>query len=102
MTKSEAALAKVQDLYMMQVHLWNVLDAKDLTSEERNEARKHLRTFQTLLRNADWRVMGGEDVYSELKEMQKQVTVKLSTLTRSPSKKPSVRARAVKKGGRSR
>ena len=87
MTKSESALAKVQDLYALQSALWNVLDAKNLSPEAREDARKCLREFASLLRQADWQVMGGEDVYSNLKQMQTAVKQKL----KSPSSRKTPR-----------
>jgi hypothetical protein len=96
MTKTESALAKVQNLYILQAHLWNVLDAKNLSPTARDEARKHLREFGSLLRNADWRFMGGEDVYSALKQMQQEVARKLKGRG-TISKKPSIRGRASKR-----
>jgi hypothetical protein len=77
MTPSESALTKVQDLYTMQLHLWDVLDTQELTPEQRDEARKHLRAFSTLLRQADRGIMGGEDVYDTLKHMEREVSEKL-------------------------
>ena len=96
MTKTDSALSKVQNLYVLQVHLWNVLDAKNLSPAARNEAKKHLREFASLLRNADWQVMGGEDVYTALKQMKADVAKKLEGRG-AISKKPSVRGRATKK-----
>jgi hypothetical protein len=93
MTKLDSALSKVQNLYVLQVHLWSVLDAKNLTPAARNEAKKQLREFASLLRNADWHVMGGEDVYTSLKQMQADVARKLKGRG-AISKKPSVRGRA--------
>lgn len=96
MTKLDSALSKVQTLYVLQVHLWNVLDAKNLSPAARNEAKKQLREFASLLRNADWQVMGGEDVYTALKQMQADVSRKLKGRG-TISKKPSIRGRAGKK-----
>ncbi|OGJ64654.1 hypothetical protein A3C37_00245 [Candidatus Peribacteria bacterium RIFCSPHIGHO2_02_FULL_53_20] len=96
MTKLDSALSKVQNLYVLQVHLWNVLDAKNLSPAMRNEAKKQLREFASLLRSADWHVMGGEDVYTALKQMQADVARKLKGRG-TISQKPSVRGRAGKK-----
>lgn len=95
MTTLDSALAKVQNLYVLQVHLWNVLDTKNLSPVARSEARKQLKEFASLLRKADWQVMGGEDVYSTLKQMQVDVARKLKGRG-AISKKPSIRSRAVK------
>ncbi|OGJ58381.1 hypothetical protein A2881_05760 [Candidatus Peribacteria bacterium RIFCSPHIGHO2_01_FULL_55_13] len=78
MSNTDSALAKVQNLYMLQAQLWNVLDAKNLSPNAREEAKKNLKEFSSLLRAADWRVMGGEDVYSALKEVQTEVARKLN------------------------
>jgi hypothetical protein len=96
MTKAESALAKVQTLYVLQVHLWNVLDAKNLSPAQRQDARKQLKEFASLLRKADWQIMGGEDVFTALKQMEREVSQKLKSRG-SISRKPSVRGRAMKK-----
>ncbi|MBM3227295.1 hypothetical protein FJZ27_00300 [Candidatus Peribacteria bacterium] len=101
MSKAESALSKVQTLYVLQVQLWNVLDAKALTPEQRLEARKHLKEFGSLLRKADWHIMGGEDVYTALKQMEKEVARKLKSRG-AISKKPSIRSRAMKAGKKRR
>lgn len=90
---ADSALAKVQNLYMLQAQLWNVLDAKHLSPSARSEAKKNLKEFSSLLRSADWRVMGGEDVYSALREVQTEVSRKLKGRG-TISTKPSVRGRA--------
>jgi len=89
MTPYETALSNVQNLYLMQTQLWQLLDAKNLTDAQRNDARKYLREFASLLRNADWRLMGGEDVYAGLKQMEREAAAKLSQ--RGSMKKKSKR-----------
>ncbi|MEK7562957.1 MAG: hypothetical protein AAB544_01040 [Patescibacteria group bacterium] len=96
MPNTDSALAKVQNLYMLQAQLWNVLDSKNLSSAARDEAKKNLREFSSLLRSADWRVMGGEDVYSALKEVQTEVARKLKGRG-AISSRPTVRGRATSK-----
>lgn len=96
MSKSETSLSTVQDLYALQVQLWSVLDARTLSPVQRDTARRNLRAFSALLRRADWQVMGGEDVFLALKQMQTEVARKLKGRG-SISKKPSVRARATKR-----
>lgn len=93
MSKTKSPLSNIQNLYVLQVELWDILE-KDLTSDERKEARKRLREFSALLKRADWRYMGGEDVYETLRAMQKEVA---SKLTRSAKSKRKVVARKVAK-----
>lgn len=96
MSTADSALAKVQSLYMLQAQLWNVLEAKNLSPNARIEAKKNLKEFSSLLRSADWRVMGGEDVYVALKEVQTEVSRKLSSRG-TISSRPTVRRRATSK-----
>lgn len=79
MSKKESALAKVQDLYLMQSELWNFLDADQVDAEKRKEAERLLRNFRQLLREVDWHYMGGEDVLQSLAWIPQEVTLKLKT-----------------------
>lgn len=83
MTKSESALAKVQDLYVIQVELWNFLDSRELSPEQVAEAKQRLREFSSLLSKADWRLMGGEDVLQALQHIQSEVSAKLKKSPRN-------------------
>lgn len=66
----------VQQLYLMQVDLHNMTKNK-LTPREKAEAKKQVREFRSLLRKADWKYMGGEDVLESLKETEREVQDKL-------------------------
>lgn len=79
MTKAELGLATVQQLYLLQVQLFNVLDADLSDPNLRKEARKQTKEFSTLLKEADWRYMGGTDVYEELQKLPVEVEMKLRT-----------------------
>jgi len=77
MSKKETALAKVQDLYLIQSELWNFLDAENIDGERRKAAEKLLREFRQLLREVDWHYMGGEDVLQSLSWIPQEVSLKL-------------------------
>ena len=77
MSKKESALAKVQDLYLMQAELWSFLDADHVDGERRKEAERLLRNFRQLLREVDWHYMGGEDVLQSLSWIPQEVSLKL-------------------------
>jgi len=74
---SNSALGNVQELYVMQVELWKYLDARALDAEERKQAKKTLKEFGSLLRQVDWRYMGGEDVLQTLEHMHKEAARKV-------------------------
>lgn len=86
MATSNSALGNVQELYVMQVELWKYLDARALDAEERKQAKKTLKEFGSLLRQVDWRYMGGEDVLQTLEHMHKEAARKVGA---AASKKDS-------------
>jgi len=73
-------LTKVQNLYLMQMEVWKVLDGRVRSPQKAQECRKHLRQFKSLLKDVDWRYMGGEDVYGELRKMADEADIKLKNL----------------------
>ena len=89
MSKRDSALSKVQNLYLMQVELWNFLDTPAIDAEKVKSAQKTLREFQQLLKEVDWQYMGGEDVLQTLTWIPKEVSAKLK-------KKPAKKAAAKK------
>ena len=76
-TQKQTDLSKVQDLYLLQIELWQFLDDKRPSAEKRKSAQKTLRTFKSLLKEVDWRYMGGEDVYESLQWIPEEVNQKL-------------------------
>ncbi len=78
-TKADAALAHVHNLYLMQFKMLDMLSQDLTTPQARKEARENMKEFQTLLRKADWRYMGGEDVLEALKSLPSEMEVKLKT-----------------------
>lgn len=83
MTVSQNALAKVHDLYVMQIELWKHLSEGNFGNEKRRkETQKCLRQFSRLLDAVDWHYMGGEDVLTELKAMRHEVSAKLRNIRR--------------------
>ena len=78
-TKAEAALEHVHNLYLMQFKMLDLLQQELTTPEARREARENMKEFQLLLRKADWRYMGGEDVLLSLKSLPSEMEQKLKT-----------------------
>ncbi len=78
-TKADAALAHVHNLYLMQWKMLDLLQQDLATPEARKEARENMKEFQDLLRKADWRYMGGEDVLEALKSLPSEMEMKLKT-----------------------
>ena len=93
MTKYEQGLVTVQELYVLQMQLFNVLDADLSDPNHRKKAKEQTRAFETLLKDADWRYMGGMDVYEELQRLPVEVQTKLK---QSPVVERT-KARAAKK-----
>lgn len=91
---TDRALEKVQTLYVMQIQLLDLLD-RDLSDPVvRKEVKSHMKQFQTLLAQADWRYMGGEDVWEALKSLPQEMARKLkeSSLSTTRTKKPVKKA----------
>ncbi len=78
-SKADAALQHVHNLYLMQFKMLDLLQQDLRTPEARKEARDNMKEFQQLLRKADWRYMGGEDVLDALKTLPTEMEVKLKT-----------------------
>ncbi len=87
-SKKENALSKVQDLYIMQIELWNFLDDSEKNIEKRKHAEKTLRAFRSLLKQVDWRYMGGEDVLASLQWIPQEVHQQLRS---TPAKRRTAR-----------
>ncbi len=93
-SKKETALNKVQNLYLMQVELWNFLDGSSTDANKVKSAQKTLREFKALLKEVDWQVMGGEDVLESLQMIPTEVNAKLK---KTPIKKTAVAKKTAKK-----
>lgn len=94
-SKKQSSLAKVQNLYLMQVELWNFLDEKNLDVEKTKSAQKTLKEFKELLKEVDWQLMGGEDVLESLQMIPTEVSQKLKKAT--PGKKGAIKKSPAKK-----
>ena len=90
-TKKDSPLSKVQNLYLMQVELWNFLDNKE---SDAKAVEKTLKQFNALLKEVDWRLMGGEDVLESMQMIPKEVKSKLKG---SPKRKPAAVKKTTKK-----
>lgn len=93
-TKKESALNKVQNLYLMQVELWNFLDGSTSDADKVKSAQKTLKEFKALLKEVDWQVMGGEDVLQSMQTIPLEVHAKLK---KAPMKKKAVAVRKTTK-----
>ncbi|MDD5026004.1 MAG: hypothetical protein PHH13_01360 [Candidatus Peribacteraceae bacterium] len=95
MTRADE-LQKVQELYLMQIELWKVLDEDMSSAAALRQAREQLKTFAALLKQVSWEHMGGEDVYMTLQQMCEEAGQKLSHApVRALAKKPTVVKRTV-------
>ena len=95
MTVSQSALAKVQDLYLMQIELWKHLrEGNFQKADQRKQTQKCLRQFSKLLDQVDWHYMGGEDVLESLHAMRGEVSARLRNIRR---RKLTVRRATVKR-----
>lgn len=79
MTVSKSDISVVQNLYLLQVDLAEFLRSDLSDPEERRIAKQRMREFSSLLKQADWRYMGGEDVLDSLKEIQDQIADKINS-----------------------
>lgn len=86
MSKLDSALERVHNLYVLQFQLFEVLGAEKVTAEQRKEAMARVKQFQKLLKAADHRYMGGDDVVLSLQSLPKEVMAKVK------SRRPSVRS----------
>ncbi|MFH0770070.1 MAG: hypothetical protein V1926_01695 [Candidatus Peregrinibacteria bacterium] len=94
-------LAKVQELYLLQMELWKVLDATPSDRSEIRRARETIDTFTKLLKNVSWRYMGGEDVYASMKTMADEADQKLKSL-KSHSVRTPVRVLAKRSAAKTK
>lgn len=82
MPQGDSALSTIWNLYNLQAALCNFL-AEDLRDPAvRREARKTTQEFDALLAHADWRYMGGQDVYEELQHLSQEMHGKLLAVSR--------------------
>ena len=94
MKLSKNDLTVVQNLYLLQVDLLKFLESDLNDPEERKQARKQMKEFADLLKKADWRYMGGEDVLDSMQQMQGVIAEKInrkpatSSVRRIASTKP--------------
>jgi len=102
MSKAEVALAKVQNLYVLQMQLIHLLSEDLSDPDRRQEAKNQMRQFNQLLTQVDRGYMGGEDVWEALQELPKEVQERLKaspvSVRRMRAAKSAVRtAKATKK-----
>ena len=99
-TSRVTGLTKVQNLYLMQIELWKVIDSDLKNPDEVKEAKKTLKEFTELLKEVDWKYMGGEDVIDALECIRLEAAAKLkatSMTKKTTAKKAVAKKKAVKK-----
>jgi hypothetical protein len=77
MDASLSALEIVQQLYLLQAELLHLLESGIRSPKAREAAKRTLREFNKLLKEADPRYMGGEDVVAGLEDVKVCVAKKL-------------------------
>ena len=103
-----SGLETVQNLYLLHVQLIQSIRAGIRTPDQLKRAKENLRQFSSLLASADWRYMGGEDVYTSLQGVRKDISIKIGRSTArpvsvsaakrmTPTKKPTKAGRAFLK-----
>lgn len=77
-SKSDRSLEQIHHLYIMQGSLISLLGHGNFRDPTvRKTARENVKEFLSLLRKADARYMGGEDVVESLKTLPKEIEEKL-------------------------
>jgi len=81
-TRADRALERVQNLYIVQTRLIKLLESDLRDPVIRKETQASIKEFQNLLSKADWRYMGGEEVWESLKMLPRDA---LAMLRASPA-----------------
>jgi len=77
MNKADRALENVHNLYVVQFQLLDLLESDLRDPDTRKQVRKTMKEFESLLSSADWRYMGGMDVWETLKSLPLEMGRKL-------------------------
>jgi hypothetical protein len=99
-TRADRALENVQNLYAMQFQLLGLLESDLRDPEVRKEVRTQMKQFEELLARADWRYMGGQDVWETLKSLPEEMARKLKESAVATAKRTNVKKAGKKKAGR--
>lgn len=75
--RNDTGLEHVQNLYVLQMELLSFLDGDLTDPKARRQMRDSVQEFEKLLRRADRRYMGGDDVYESLKQIPDEVETRL-------------------------
>lgn len=75
--RNDTGLEHVQNLYVLQMELLSSLDGDLTDPKARRQMRDSVQEFEKLLRRADRRYMGGDDVYESLKQIPDEVETRL-------------------------
>ncbi len=82
MPQGDGALNTIWNLYSLQEALCGFLAGDLRDPAVRREARKTTQEFDALLAHADWRYMGGQDVYEELQNLSQEMHGTLLAVSR--------------------
>lgn len=81
-----SALDRVHTLYVLQVKLLQRLRMDLQDAETIRDTRREVKEFKEVLKQADWRYMGGMDVYEALQNLPQEVDQKLKTVKKGAHK----------------
>lgn len=96
MNKSDLALERVHNLYILQTELIRSLDDDLRDPKVRQTVRQNVRQFQELLDLVDWRYMGGPDLLDSLRLLPGEIAARLKVLPAVAMQK-TVKARTAKR-----
>lgn len=82
MPRVDSGLEHVQNLYLLQMELLSSLEGDLSDPKARRQMRISVAEFEKLLRRADRRYMGGDDVYESLKSIPSEVEERLKMRTK--------------------
>ena len=77
MPRNDSGLEHVQNLYLLQMQLLTSLEGDLSDRKARRQMRISVQEFEKLLRRADRRYMGGDDVYESLRQIPFEVEARL-------------------------
>lgn len=87
---NKTGLAIVQQLYFLQTELIQFVEnADEVQPDDVKKAKSSIKEFKSLLKEADWKYMGGEDVYNSLEKFMIDINKEIKDLTKKTLKRPA-------------
>ncbi len=96
MNKADRAIENIHNLYVMQFQLLDLLESDLRDAERRKEVKKTMKEFEALLSKADWRYMGGMEVWESLKNLPVEMSKKLRESSVNTAKSRAGTKKAIK------